>query len=82
MKLFLTLLLVINACTTTSIKSIEDNEYVVIKPSHIPGAGMGLFAAKDIPKDTMVTHYEGKKLLVKNTMLFMKKRALVYVHNA
>ena len=62
MKLFLTLLLVINACTTTSIKSIEDNEYVVIKPSHIPGAGMGLFAAKDIPKDTMVTHYEGKKI--------------------
>jgi SET domain-containing protein len=62
MKLFLTLLLIINACTTTTIKSIEDNEYVVIKPSHIPGAGMGLFAAKDIPKDTMVTHYEGKKI--------------------
>lgn len=62
MKLFLTLLFVINACTTTSIKSIEDNEFVVIKPSHIPGAGMGLFAAKDIKKDTMVTHYEGKKI--------------------
>ncbi|HMV45168.1 MAG TPA: SET domain-containing protein-lysine N-methyltransferase [Leptospiraceae bacterium] len=62
MKLFLSILLIINSCAVTSVKSIEDNEYVVIKPSHIPGAGMGLFAAKDIPKDTMVTHYEGKKV--------------------
>ena len=40
MKLFLSILLIINSCAVTSVKSIEDNEYVVIKPSHIPGAGM------------------------------------------
>lgn len=62
MKFFLPILFLLNICINTNIKSVEDNEYVVIKPSQIPGAGMGLFAAKDIPKDTMVTHYDGKKI--------------------
>ena len=62
MKKILYILLFVNACVPTSVKPIEDNEFVTIQPSHIPGAGMGLFAAKDIPKDTMVTHYEGQKI--------------------
>lgn len=79
MKLFISIFLIVNACTSTSVKSIEENEFVVIKPSLIPGAGMGLFAAKDIPKEKMITHYEGKKITRKEYNALHEKSEHWYV---
>ena len=33
---------------------------VIIKKSSIPGAGMGVFASKNIKKDSIITEYKGK----------------------
>lgn len=47
---------------TINTKSIQTNEFVSVKPSRIPGAGMGVFTIKDIPKDTVIGEYKGKFL--------------------
>jgi SET domain-containing protein len=42
------------------------NKHLVeIKQSCIPGAGLGLFAIADIPKDTIIDIYHGKRLTKK-----------------
>ena len=62
MKFLVFIIFIFNIFINTNITNVENNEYVSIKPSYIPGAGMGLYAAKDIPKDTMITHYDGRKI--------------------
>ncbi|RMF36440.1 MAG: SET domain-containing protein [Chlorobiota bacterium] len=37
---------------------------VEVRPSTIPGAGLGLFAVRRIPKDTFLFHYDGDRLSV------------------
>ena len=41
---------------------IKQDAIVEIRESQIPGAGMGLYAKKNIPKDSVVTDYKGKKV--------------------
>ncbi len=64
MKALLSLLFVLTYCADfvkSDGKELK-SETVVIKKSQIPGAGMGLYAEKDITKEEMVTHYDGKKI--------------------
>jgi len=35
---------------------------VEVRASTIPGAGYGLFAARELPKDTLLFHYDGDRL--------------------
>lgn len=42
--------------------NIETNEFTIIKPSRIPGAGMGVYSVKFIPANTIVGEYKGKFL--------------------
>jgi SET domain-containing protein len=65
MKHFIILLFICFTSFQSSISSDEkksEDGLVSIKPSQIPGAGLGLYAEKDISKDTMITPYLGKKV--------------------
>lgn len=60
---------------------------VMISPSSIPGAGLGLFAIADIPKDTIIDIYHGKRLTRKeyldnprvNDMYIMEVNRNLYI---
>jgi SET domain-containing protein len=47
---------------TNDISKIEVSDLVILKKSKIPGAGIGVYAAKDIAKDSIVGEYKGKFL--------------------
>jgi len=38
------------------------NSYVRLKPSSIPGAGIGVFAIKEIPKNTIVFQFDNSEI--------------------
>ena len=44
---------------TNDISKIEVSDLVILKKSKIPGAGIGVYAAKDIAKDSIVGEYKG-----------------------
>lgn len=48
-----------------SIYPKHNRHLVEIRTSKIPGAGFGLFAKYDIPKDTVIDYYYGKNLTKK-----------------
>ena len=45
---------------TINANEIETSDNITIKQSKIPGAGMGVFATKNIPKDAVIGEYKGK----------------------
>ncbi len=47
---------------TIDISKIEKSDLITLKSSRIPMAGMGVFASKDISKDTVIGEYKGKFL--------------------
>ena len=70
-NLFISNCSVTNATKQTNLKSIslretqdssqiEKSELIILKISRIPGAGMGVFATKDISKGTEIGEYKGK----------------------
>lgn len=46
----------------------HNRNLIEIKPSFIEGAGLGLFAKKDIPKGTVIDAYYGKRIDFKEYM--------------
>lgn len=82
-KLYSIFLILIVACATTAEEKLEvpAKNSVEVRKSDIPGAGMGVFAVKDIPEGTLIGPYHGKKITKEKAWeLYQKKQHHYFFH--
>eukprot|EP00392_Amoebophrya_sp_AT5.2_P011507 g11586.t1 len=58
-------------------KAMPSDDLLAVAASRIPAAGAGLFAAADIPRDSVITHYSGRVLTTKDAMRLPDKTYLM-----
>jgi len=64
---------------------LEDSDYIdlEVKPSQIPGAGLGLFTKRDFNKGEILTEYKGKVISSKYSYhkVFAYENKMIKINN-